>query len=187
MDGPCVFKDDIENTLMPKMLEADMLVLVTPLYYYGMKNTGSVLLVCLRPSRLTTDQNLKPSQKLKLGEQRFTLPIHTVHAYTIREAIADRNVLGFKVDFETTINEEQMRTEYLPAFYRERYPQWTEEQVREKVQNLSPEDMDDAVEPSFYDENPQHIALVVEDIFKNWRNRSNDGKYNALFTTHERW
>ena len=36
MDGPCIFKDDIENTLMPKMLEADMLVLVTPLYYYGM-------------------------------------------------------------------------------------------------------------------------------------------------------
>ncbi len=36
MDGPCVFKDDIENILMPKMLEADLLVLVTPLYYYGM-------------------------------------------------------------------------------------------------------------------------------------------------------
>ena len=36
MNGPCVFKDDIEKTLMPKMLEADMLVLVTPLYYYGM-------------------------------------------------------------------------------------------------------------------------------------------------------
>ncbi len=44
--------------------------------------------------------------------------------------------------------------------------------------------MDDAVEPSFYDENPDHIKLVVEDIFKNWRNRSNGGKYNALFTTH---
>lgn len=36
MDGPCVFKDDIENTLMPKMLEADLLVLTTPLYYFGM-------------------------------------------------------------------------------------------------------------------------------------------------------
>jgi multimeric flavodoxin WrbA len=34
MDGPCIFNDDIEKTLMPKMLEADMLVLVTPLYYY---------------------------------------------------------------------------------------------------------------------------------------------------------
>lgn len=36
MDGPCIWKDDIENTLMPKMLEADLLVLTTPLYYFGM-------------------------------------------------------------------------------------------------------------------------------------------------------
>lgn len=36
MDGPCIFKDDIENTLMPRMLEADLLVLTTPLYYFGM-------------------------------------------------------------------------------------------------------------------------------------------------------
>lgn len=107
-----------------------------------------------------------------------------LHAYTIREAIADRNVLGFKVDFETTIDEEQMKSKYLPNFYRERYPKWTEEKIIEKINNLSQEDMDDAVEPSFYDENPEHIKLVVEDIFKNWRNRSNEGKYNALFTTH---
>nr|WP_320145723.1 flavodoxin family protein [uncultured Anaeromusa sp.] len=36
MDGPCIYQDAIEQKLMPKMLEADMLVLVTPLYYYGM-------------------------------------------------------------------------------------------------------------------------------------------------------
>ncbi|APM40901.1 type I restriction endonuclease subunit R [Clostridium kluyveri] len=107
-----------------------------------------------------------------------------LHAYTIREAIADRNVLGFKVDFETTIDEKQMKLKYLPNFYRERYPKWTEEQIQKKINNISQEDMDDAVEPSFYDENPDHIKLVVEDIFKNWRNRSNEGKYNALFTTH---
>ncbi|HEY2493725.1 MAG TPA: HsdR family type I site-specific deoxyribonuclease [Paenibacillus sp.] len=107
-----------------------------------------------------------------------------LHAYTIREAIADRNVLGFKVDFETTIDEKQMKEQYLPAFYRERYPKWSEERVQEKINHLSQEDMDDAVEPSFYDENLDHIKLVVEDIFKNWRNRSNEGKYNALFTTH---
>ncbi|WP_438312834.1 DEAD/DEAH box helicase family protein [Sporosarcina sp. FA9] len=107
-----------------------------------------------------------------------------LHTYTIREAIADRNVLGFKVDFETTIDEEQMKNDYLPNFYRERYPKWAEERIQEKINNLSQEDMDDAVEPSFYDENPDHIKLVVEEIFKNWRNRSNEGKYNALFTTH---
>ena len=36
MDGSCIFDDAIENKLMPKMIEADMLVLVTPLYYFGM-------------------------------------------------------------------------------------------------------------------------------------------------------
>src|SRR5699024_6408144 len=105
-----------------------------------------------------------------------------LHAYTIREAIADRNVLGFKVDFETTIDEEQMRTKYLPEFYKERYPKWSEEQIRNKIENLTEEDIDDAIEPSFYDENLDHIRLVVQDIFKNWKNRSNNGKYNALFT-----
>ena len=36
MDGACIFDDAIETKLMPKMLKADLLVLVTPLYYYGM-------------------------------------------------------------------------------------------------------------------------------------------------------
>ncbi len=36
MDGDCVHKDAISQKLMPKMLEADLLVLVTPLYYFGM-------------------------------------------------------------------------------------------------------------------------------------------------------
>lgn len=107
-----------------------------------------------------------------------------LHAYTIREAIADRNVLGFKVDFETTIDEQAMKEKYLPAFYKDRHPKWTDEQIKHKIENLTLEDMDDAVEPSFYDENHAHVKEVVQDIFKNWRNRSNEGKYNALFTTH---
>ena len=107
-----------------------------------------------------------------------------LHAYTIREAIADRNVLGFKVDFETTINEEAMKEKYLPKFYKQQYPRWSEEQIQTKINNLTAEDMDDAVEASFYDDNNEHVALVVEDIFENWRNRSNEGKYNALLTTH---
>lgn len=107
-----------------------------------------------------------------------------LHAYTIREAIADKNVLGFKVDFETTIPEDEMKNEYLPAFYKEKYPTWSEDKIKSKINNLTPEDMDDAVEPSFYDENPEYIKLVVKDIFEKWQNRSNAGKYNALFTTH---
>ena len=36
MDGDCIFNDAIAKKLMPQMLEADLLVLVTPLYYFGM-------------------------------------------------------------------------------------------------------------------------------------------------------
>ena len=36
MNGPCVFKDDIERELMPELLDSNMIVLVTPLYYYDM-------------------------------------------------------------------------------------------------------------------------------------------------------
>lgn len=107
-----------------------------------------------------------------------------LHAYTIKEAIADRNVLGFQVDFETTIDTERMKTQYLPDFYHKNNPKWTSEQIQEKIDNLSQEDMDDEVAPSFYDENLDHVKLVVQDIFRNWRNRSNEGLYNALFTTH---
>ncbi|WP_251421363.1 type I restriction endonuclease subunit R [Veillonella agrestimuris] len=106
-----------------------------------------------------------------------------LHCYTIREAIADRNVLGFKVDFETTIDERAMKEDYLPAFYRSKYPDWSDEKIKHKIDNLTPDDMDDEVAPSFYDENPDHVRLVVEDIFKNWRNRSNNGAYNAMLTT----
>jgi len=107
-----------------------------------------------------------------------------LHAYTIREAIADRNVLGFKVDFETTIDDGAMKNDYLPRFYRERHPDWTDDAIRHKIDHLTDDDIDDAIEPSFYDENPDHVRLVVADVFKNWRGRSCEGKYNALFTTH---
>lgn len=36
MDGPCVQKDAIEKKLIGKLVEADVIALITPLYYYGM-------------------------------------------------------------------------------------------------------------------------------------------------------
>lgn len=107
-----------------------------------------------------------------------------LHAYTIKQAIADGNVLGFKVDFETTIDLESMRKNFLPKFYRSEHENWSDEKIQEKINNLTDEDMDDEIQPSFYDNNKEHIELVVKDIFEKWRNRSNDGKYNALLTTH---
>lgn len=42
-EGPCVQKDEMDR-IRPKILEADMLVLATPLYYYGMSAQLKVLI-----------------------------------------------------------------------------------------------------------------------------------------------
>ena len=44
MDGDCIFNDAIQKKLMPQMLEADLLVFVTPLYYYGMSAQLKIVL-----------------------------------------------------------------------------------------------------------------------------------------------
>ncbi len=35
MDGDCVIKDDFTTILLPRLLEADMIVLCSPMYYFG--------------------------------------------------------------------------------------------------------------------------------------------------------
>lgn len=80
-----------------------------------------------------------------------------LHAYTIKEAIADKNVLGFNVEFKETIK---------------------------APENPTDEDIDDNIKGSVYDTSPEHVDLVVKDIFDNWKKRSNNRKYNALFTVH---
>ena len=80
-----------------------------------------------------------------------------LHAYTIKEAIADKNVLGFNVEFKETIKPPENPTE---------------------------QDIDDNLRGSVYDYSPDHVDLVVKDIFENWKKRSNNRKYNALLTVH---
>lgn len=80
-----------------------------------------------------------------------------LHAYTIKEAIADRNVIGFKVEFKETIAAPEDATD---------------------------EDIDDNIKASVYDFSHEHVRIVSEDIIKSWSSRSNNYKYNALFTVH---
>ena len=80
-----------------------------------------------------------------------------LHIYTIKNAIADRNVLGFKVEFKETIKEPENPTE---------------------------EEIDEQVKTSVYDSSMQHVELVVKDILDNWKARSNNRKYNAILTVH---
>lgn len=107
-----------------------------------------------------------------------------LHAYTIRQAIADHNVLGFKVDFNTTLPGSTLRTQYLPEFYRQKYPKWSQEKIDNKINNLTQADMDDQVSSSVYDYNEDHINKVADDIISKWKNRSVNYKYSAILTTH---
>ena len=58
------------------------------------------------------------------------------------------------------------------------------EVIQDRIENLQPEDMDDMIEPSVYDNNQKHVELVVKDVLDNWDKRSRNSEYNALFTTH---
>lgn len=109
---------------------------------------------------------------------------NVIHIYTIQDAIKDGNVLGFKVDFKTTLTEKVLKEEYLPQYFHYRYPKMSDQNIKDRIANLHDEDMDDMVEPSVYDENPQHVKKVVEDIIEHWDRRSVHGKYNAILTTH---
>lgn len=107
-----------------------------------------------------------------------------IHIYTIQDAIKDGNVLGFKIDFRTTLTDQVMKDEYLPKYFQYRYPKMSAEDIQDRINNLHDEDMDDMIEPSVYDENQQHVKKVVQDIIDHWDRRSVHGKYNAILTTH---
>lgn len=107
-----------------------------------------------------------------------------LHRYTIRDAIKDKNVLGFKVDFETTLSEKVLRTQYLPEYYAEKHPTWNNDDISNYIKNLPAEEMDDTISSSVYDMNAQHVELVVRNVLNNWDKRSAKRRYNALFTTH---
>lgn len=80
-----------------------------------------------------------------------------LHTYTIKEAISDKNVLGFNVEFKETI---------------------------EAPSNPTAEDIDDNIKASVYDTSTKHVELVVKDIFDNWNRRSVNRKYNGMLTVH---
>lgn len=109
---------------------------------------------------------------------------NVIHIYTIQDAIKDGNVLGFKVDFKTTLTDKVLRDEYLPEYFHYRYPKMSKQDIQDRINNLHDDDMDDMVEPSVYDENQKHVHKVVEDILKNWDKRSVHGMHNAILTTH---
>ncbi|MCE3198749.1 type I restriction endonuclease subunit R, EcoR124 family [Paenibacillus sonchi] len=109
-----------------------------------------------------------------------------LHQYTIDEAIADKNVLGFHVDY---INTGEFRSyddlrERLAEIIKEEHPELTDREVERRVQELSETDLEKQAQKrrllEYQDET--HIPRVVEEILSNWESQSQGREFNAILT-----
>lgn len=107
-----------------------------------------------------------------------------LHAYTIKQGIADKNVLGFKVDFEHTLDSDEVKEKLLPQLIALKHPGWSTQQVNMYIARIEPEEVDNLIDSGVYDGNARHVEAVVKNILDHWSNRSVDGRYPALLTTH---
>lgn len=107
-----------------------------------------------------------------------------LHSYTIKQGIADHNVLGFKVDFEHTLDSDEVKEKLLPSIIKGQHPLWDDHQVKMYIARIEPEEVDGLIDSGVYDMNEKHVHAVVKNILDHWENRSVEGRYSALLTTH---
>lgn len=109
-----------------------------------------------------------------------------LHQYTIDEAIADKNVLGFHVDY---INTGEFRSyddlrEQLVEKIKEEKPDLADRDIEREVQELSEVEVEKQAKKfgllTYHDET--HIPRVVEEILKNWDSQSQGREFNAILT-----
>jgi type I restriction enzyme, R subunit len=109
-----------------------------------------------------------------------------LHQYTIDEAIADKNVLGFHVDY---INTGEFKSyddlrERLAEMIKEEHPELTDREVERRVQEMSEVDLEKQAQKrgllEYQDET--HIPHVVEEILSNWESQSQGREFNAILT-----
>lgn len=109
-----------------------------------------------------------------------------LHEYTIEQAIADKNVLGFHVDYINTgeFNSYEDLREQLIEKMKEEHPDKLERDIERQVQAFSEVDIEKQAKKNklliYQDET--HIPRVVEEILNNWESQSQDRKFNAILT-----
>lgn len=109
-----------------------------------------------------------------------------LHQYTIDEAIADGNVLGFHVDYLNTgefKSYDDLREQIVEKFSIV-HPEKSEREIEREVQQLSDLEVEkQAVKHEllvYQDET--HIPQVVEEILNGWENQSQERQFNAILT-----
>lgn len=109
-----------------------------------------------------------------------------LHQYTIDEAIADGNVLGFYVDYINTgefKSYDDLRDQLVDAI-KEEQPELADREIERKVQEWSEAEVEKQASKrdilKYQDET--HIPRVVEEILNNWNEQSQGREFNAILT-----
>src|SRR5699024_3639077 len=103
-------------------------------------------------------------------------------SYTIDEAIADRNVLGFHVDYINTgefKSYDDLRNQLIEKL-KDEHPDLTDREIEREVQDYSEVDLEK--EGLFEYQDTTHIPVVVKEILENWDTQSNKKEFNAILT-----
>lgn len=109
-----------------------------------------------------------------------------LHKYTIDQAIADGNVLGFHVDYINTgefLHYEDLRDQVKDKVKEEK-PEMTIREIERLVQGWNDLEVEKEAKKRkilvYQDET--HIPRVVEEILINWEEQSQERHFNAIFT-----
>ena len=109
-----------------------------------------------------------------------------LHSYTIDEAIADKNVLGFHVDYINTgefESYEALRDQIVDCLVGEQ-PNVSRRKLERQVYELSELEVEREARKRkllfYHDET--HIPRVVEEILNNWEDQSQQKFFNAILT-----
>ena len=124
------------------------------------------------------------SEAIKTTKQLFG-PL--LHKYTIDEAIADKNVLGFHVNYVNTgefKSYEDLREQLAEALAADPEENISEEKAEEMVASWDDLRVERESEKRklFRYQDETHIPRVVEHILKNWEDRSQERYFNAILT-----
>lgn len=110
----------------------------------------------------------------------------SLHSYTIDQAIADGNVLGFHVDYINTgefKSYEDLRDQ-LFEIIKEEHPELSDREIQRKVQGYTESGLEEEAKKRdiliYQDKN--HIPRVVTEILNNWESQSSERVFNAILT-----
>ncbi len=112
--------------------------------------------------------------------------IKPLHQYTIDQAIADHNVLGFNIDYINTgeFKNYEVLKEKLMEKKAKDCPELSDREIQRMYSSKTDlqieEEADKAGILKYTDET--HIPVVVKDIIKYWNDNSQNKKFNAILT-----